>query len=207
MTKISVGVWVWVRRREGGKKIASAAESGLFPGTESAEVQDSECWSPLTCAWMYCLPGAPGISAKSWKDPNCSSINLSYKMQFLSFVSPIPWNLLLCCDCHKQTFSSQRQCLFAPVMLRSSQRFIILVLVTAALNLLVTEELVSLVSISWTSLMIFLKEIQHLLPSLCLVQKLILVHGFVFLSLFSHRPRNCYPKPSHRITLNSIYEC
>lgn len=57
-----------------------------------------ECWSPLMCPWISCLPGASGILTTSWKDPSCPNINFSYKMQLLVFVSPIHRNLLLCWD-------------------------------------------------------------------------------------------------------------
>lgn len=55
-------------------------------------------------------------------------------------------------------FSPQRQCFFALLMLQASHYFIILLFVAAPINLQDTEELVSLVLISGTSLMTFLEE-------------------------------------------------
>lgn len=43
------------RTREGGRKIASAADSGLFPRAESAEVQDST----LSAEVHWCALGSP----------------------------------------------------------------------------------------------------------------------------------------------------
>lgn len=71
----------------------------------------------------------------------------------------------------------------------------VLILAIASINLPVTEELISLVLVSETHLMILLKG--RLI--LFLVQKLILIHHFIFLTFLSHIPQNYYPKLSHRI--------
>lgn len=144
VTKMSKCVCVCVRMREGDWQFCKSGALA-WDGDVSTEVH-------------WCVLGSPIYQELLAFQQKVERIQTAQTSVFHTKCNS--W-VFFWIDCCGETFTKRgylcKGGAYLLSLLHSSQRFIILILVTALINLLITKELVSLILISWTFL-IFLKE-------------------------------------------------